>query len=214
VASGTHIVPLCWRRARRGVPRVNPGWCCVLHRLPYMGWSWSAPFSDSIDSDVDMLTPTGYPPPNTAADAAHSAHSTQPSLRPHRATPRVEDKPPQMHRPHLWPSPGLCSPLSGRAQAYQWPVASDQCVVVVVAHIVPLCVRRARRAGVAHARACLRPVEILLYILSVKYYALCYNTSTLHTADTGTGTGTGYPGGTPLQKSFKIRSWVPSPQMP
>jgi len=23
-----------------------------------------------------------------------------------------------------------------------------------------------------------------------------------------------YPGGTPLQKSFKIRSWVPSPQMP
>jgi len=32
------------------------------------------------------------PPPNTAADTAHSAHSTQPALRPHRATPRVEDK--------------------------------------------------------------------------------------------------------------------------
>ena len=42
-----------------------------------------------------MLTPTGSPPPpNTAADTAHSAHSTQPALRPHRATPRVEDKPP------------------------------------------------------------------------------------------------------------------------
>ena len=41
-----------------------------------------------------MLTPTGYPP-NTAADTAHSAQSTQPALRPHRATPRVEDTPPQ-----------------------------------------------------------------------------------------------------------------------
>jgi len=41
--------------------------------------------------DDDMLTPTGYPPPNTAAGTAHSAHSTQPALRPHRATPRVED---------------------------------------------------------------------------------------------------------------------------
>ena len=29
-----------------------------------------------------------------------------------------------------------------------------------------------------------------------------------------TGTWYWYPGGTPLQKSFKIRSWVPSPQMP
>jgi len=37
-----------------------------------------------------MLTPTGYPPPNTAADMAHSTHSTQPALRPHRATPRAE----------------------------------------------------------------------------------------------------------------------------
>ena len=37
------------------------------------------------------LPPQG-PPPNTAADTAHSAHSTQPALRPHRATPRVEDK--------------------------------------------------------------------------------------------------------------------------
>jgi len=32
----------------------------------------------------DMLTPTGFPPPphtHTAADVAHSAHSTQPALR-------------------------------------------------------------------------------------------------------------------------------------
>jgi len=47
-----------------------------------------------------MLTPPGNPPPPTAADTAHSAHSTQPALRPHRATPRVEDKPPQTRRPH------------------------------------------------------------------------------------------------------------------
>jgi len=41
-----------------------------------------------------MLTPTGYPPPpNTAADMAHSTHSTQPALRPHRATPMAEDNP-------------------------------------------------------------------------------------------------------------------------
>ena len=33
-----------------------------------------------------MLSPTGYPPSNTAADMAHSTHSTQPTLRPHRAT--------------------------------------------------------------------------------------------------------------------------------
>jgi len=46
-------------------------------------------------SDDDMLTPTGYPPPpHTAADTDYSAHSTQPTLRPHRATPRVEDKTP------------------------------------------------------------------------------------------------------------------------
>jgi len=49
------------------------------------------------------------PPPNTAADTAHSAHNTQPAQRPHRATPRVEDNPPQMRRPH---SIGLYSPLS------------------------------------------------------------------------------------------------------
>jgi len=41
-----------------------------------------------------MLTPTGYPPPNTAAGTAHSAHSTQPALRPHRAIPREEDNTP------------------------------------------------------------------------------------------------------------------------
>ena len=42
----------------------------------------------------------GTPPLNTAADTAHSAHSTQPALRLHRATPRVEDKPLQTRRPH------------------------------------------------------------------------------------------------------------------
>jgi len=31
---------------------------------------------------------------------AHSTHSTQPALQPHRTTPRAEDKPPQTHRPH------------------------------------------------------------------------------------------------------------------
>jgi len=55
------------------------------------------------------LLSQGTPPPNTAADTAHRAHSTQPALRPHRATPRVGDKPPQSHRPH---SIGLCSPVS------------------------------------------------------------------------------------------------------
>jgi len=65
----------------------------------------------SVSDDDDMLTPTGPlpPPPDTAADTAHSAQSTQPALRPHRATPRVEDKPLQKRRPH---SIGLCSPLS------------------------------------------------------------------------------------------------------
>jgi len=46
------------------------------------------------DNDDYMLTPTGYPSPNTAAGTAHSAHSTQPALPPHRATPRVEDNTP------------------------------------------------------------------------------------------------------------------------
>ena len=44
------------------------------------------------ENDDDTLTPTGYPPLNTAVDMAYSAHSTQPALRPHRATSRVEDK--------------------------------------------------------------------------------------------------------------------------
>jgi len=46
-----------------------------------------------VDDDDDILTPTGYPPPNTAADMAHSTHSAHPALRPHRATPRTEDTP-------------------------------------------------------------------------------------------------------------------------
>jgi len=50
----------------------------------------------SLGDDDDMLTPTGYPPPNTPADMAHSTHSTQLALRPHRATLRAEDKPPLM----------------------------------------------------------------------------------------------------------------------
>jgi len=63
----------------------------------------------SVQADDDMLTSTGYPRPNTAADTAHSSHSTQPARRPHRATPRVEDDTPAERRPH---SIGLCSPLS------------------------------------------------------------------------------------------------------
>ena len=55
------------------------------------------------------LPPQGTPAPNTAADMAYSTHSTQPALRPHRAIPRAEDKPPQARRPQL---NGLCSPLS------------------------------------------------------------------------------------------------------
>ena len=66
------------------------------------------------------LPPQGTPPTHTAADMAHSTHSTQPALRPHRTTPRAEDKPPQTRRPH---SNGLCPPLSegpdpGSAQRY------------------------------------------------------------------------------------------------
>jgi len=54
--------------------------------------------------------PGGPPPPHThtqqpAWPTAHTAHSS--TLRPHRATQRVEDKPPQTRRPH---SNGLCSP--------------------------------------------------------------------------------------------------------
>ena len=57
-----------------------------------------------------MLSHTGYPPP-TAADMAHSTHSTQPALQPHRATPMAEDNPPQTRQPH---SNGLCAPLPVR----------------------------------------------------------------------------------------------------
>ena len=43
-----------------------------------------------------MLNPHRVPPAtHTGANMAHSAHSTQPALRPYRATPRVEDNPPQ-----------------------------------------------------------------------------------------------------------------------
>jgi len=66
VANG-ELPPLCLLRKRSGVLAHN-----------------------SANDDV-MLTPTGYPP-NTAANMAHSTHSTRPALRPHRATPRVEDK--------------------------------------------------------------------------------------------------------------------------
>jgi len=37
--------------------------------------------SPSGSPDDGMLTPIGYTPPNTAADMAHSTHSTQPALR-------------------------------------------------------------------------------------------------------------------------------------
>ena len=46
---------------------------------------------------VICLPPQGTPPPtHTAADMAHSTYNTQPAMRPHCATPRAEDKPPQM----------------------------------------------------------------------------------------------------------------------
>jgi len=48
----------------------------------------------SVPAVTICSPPQGTPSPNTAADTAHSAHSTQPALRPHRATPRVEDKTP------------------------------------------------------------------------------------------------------------------------
>jgi len=72
--------------------------------------------------DEDMLTPTGYPPPsNTAADTAHSAHSTQPALRPHRATSRVEDKTPAdspapLNRSMLAPFGGPRPRISAKAR--------------------------------------------------------------------------------------------------
>ena len=44
-----------------------------------------------IPSMMICLPPQGTTPTNTASDTAHSAHNTQPALRPHRATPRVED---------------------------------------------------------------------------------------------------------------------------
>ena len=75
-------------------------------------------------TDDEMLTPTGYPSPlNAAADMAHSAHPTQPAPRPHRATPRVEDKPPQTRRPHSPfsegpdPVPSANSGLGGTARS-------------------------------------------------------------------------------------------------
>jgi len=74
-----------------------------------LSWWWVGG-GVSGDGDDYMLTPAGYPPPpNTAADMAPSRHSTQPALRPHRATPRAEDRTTQTRRPHL---NGLCSPLS------------------------------------------------------------------------------------------------------
>jgi len=71
-----------------------------------------------------MLTPIGYPAPNTAADMAHSTHSTQPALRPHRVTPRVEDQPPQTLRPHsraLVACPLPCTHAI-RSGAAHWPL--------------------------------------------------------------------------------------------
>jgi len=53
------------------------------------------------------LPPQGPPPPNTAAGTAHSAHSTQPALPPHRATPRVEDNTPADAPAPLMPGGGL-----------------------------------------------------------------------------------------------------------
>jgi len=65
----------------------------------------SAQCPESDEVMMIWLPPQGTPP-HTAADVAHSTHSTQPALRPHRTTPRAVDKPPQTRRPH---SNGLCS---------------------------------------------------------------------------------------------------------
>jgi len=65
-------------------------------------------------SDDEMLTPTGYPSSNTAADMAHSTHSTQPALRPHRATPRVKDKPSPLKRSMMHTVLALCNPQGGQ----------------------------------------------------------------------------------------------------
>jgi len=54
-----------------------------LTRVWSSGLQYSYLYEKSYDAD--LLTPTGYPPPNIAADTAHSAHITQPALRPHRA---------------------------------------------------------------------------------------------------------------------------------
>ena len=43
---------------------------------------------------MTICLPPQVTPPSTAADTAHSAHSTQPAMRPHRATLRVEDNTP------------------------------------------------------------------------------------------------------------------------
>ena len=50
---------------------------------------------------MDMLTPTGYPPPNTAAGTAHSAHSTQPALRGHTALPPGQKTNPRKRPPFI-----------------------------------------------------------------------------------------------------------------
>ena len=83
----------------------NTGGATVVHspRVAHYLITDEPPLS-SLQNDDDMLTPTGYPPPNTAAGTAHSAHSTQPALRPHRATPRVEAPSPIQNGPTSVPS--------------------------------------------------------------------------------------------------------------
>ena len=45
----------------------------------------------TVTADDDMLTPTGYPPPQHSSRHGPLTASTHPALRPHRATPRAED---------------------------------------------------------------------------------------------------------------------------
>ena len=88
-------------RGRRTCRAIGSNVACILHW--YIG-------------DDDMLTPTGYSPHTQQPiwPTAHTAHS-QPALRPHRTTPRAEDKPPQTHRPHsnLVPMMMICLPPQG-----------------------------------------------------------------------------------------------------
>jgi len=76
---------------------------------------WGDRHSDWGALRIDMLTPQGPPHTHTQQPTRPTAHTAQPALRPHRATPRVKEEPPQTRWPH---STGLCSPRSeGQTQS-------------------------------------------------------------------------------------------------